>query len=181
MRTVLPGHEDELGPRAARDRGRHRARAPRGARWRAARAYARGLFEHSPVSLWVEDFSARQAAARRGARRAASPISASSPTCIRNSCSAACSEIRVIDVNQQTLDLFGAPDKATLLRSLREVFRDEMEPHFREQLIDLWDGKLFQQREVVNYALDGDRVDVLHAVLGAARATSTTGRWCRSR
>ena len=26
---------------------------------------------------------------------------------------------------------------------------------FREQLIDLWDGKLFQQREVVNYALDG--------------------------
>ena len=30
-----------------------------------------------------------------------------------------------------------------------------MQPHFREQLVDLWDGKLFQQREVVNYALDG--------------------------
>jgi diguanylate cyclase (GGDEF)-like protein len=30
-----------------------------------------------------------------------------------------------------------------------------MEQHFREQLIDLWQGKLFQQREVVNYALDG--------------------------
>ena len=26
---------------------------------------------------------------------------------------------------------------------------------FREQLIDLWDGKFFQQREVVNYSLDG--------------------------
>jgi diguanylate cyclase (GGDEF)-like protein len=26
---------------------------------------------------------------------------------------------------------------------------------FREQLIDLWDGKLVQQREVVNYSLDG--------------------------
>ena len=30
--------------------------------------YARGLFEHSPVSLWVEDFSAIRAAARRRAR-----------------------------------------------------------------------------------------------------------------
>ena len=68
------------------------------------------------------------------------------------------SEIRVIDVNQHTLELFRAPDKPTLLRRLREMFRDEMQPHFREQLIDLWDGKLFQQREVVNYALDGDEL-----------------------
>jgi diguanylate cyclase (GGDEF)-like protein len=30
-----------------------------------------------------------------------------------------------------------------------------MHHHFREQLIDLWHGKLFQQREVVNYTLDG--------------------------
>jgi GGDEF domain-containing protein len=30
--------------------------------------------------------------------------------------------------------------------------------HFREQLIDLWQGKLFQQREVVNYALDGSEL-----------------------
>ncbi len=33
--------------------------------------------------------------------------------------------------------------------------------HFREQLIDLWDGKLFQLREVVNYALDGTKLHVL--------------------
>ena len=68
------------------------------------------------------------------------------------------SEIRVIDVNSRTLELFGAPDKETLLRNLPAVFRDEMEPHFREQLIDLWAGKLFQQREVVNYALDGNEI-----------------------
>ena len=36
-----------------------------------------------------------------------------------------------------------------------------MEPHFREQLIDLWHGKLFQQREVVNYALDGNELHLL--------------------
>ena len=70
-------------------------------------------------------------------------------------------EIRIIDVNQHTLELFAAPDKATLLRSLPTVMRDEMEPCFREQLIDLWDGKLFQQREVVNYALDGNKLNLL--------------------
>ena len=43
----------------------------------------------------------------------------------------------------------------TLLSKLSDVFRDDMQEHFREQLVDLWQGKLFQQREVVNYALDG--------------------------
>jgi diguanylate cyclase (GGDEF)-like protein len=66
----------------------------------------------------------------------------------------------VIDVNQHTLDMFASPDKKTLLSRLPDVFRDDMRPHFREQLIDLWDGKLFQQREVLNYSLDGSEVHV---------------------
>jgi diguanylate cyclase (GGDEF)-like protein len=33
-----------------------------------------------------------------------------------------------------------------------------MQQHFREQLVDLWHGKLFQQREVVNYSLDGNEL-----------------------
>ena len=52
------------------------------------------------------------------------------------------------------------PDKATLLRSLHLVFRDDMQRHFTEQLIDLWNGKVFQQREAINYALGGEPVDV---------------------
>ncbi len=35
-----------------------------------------------------------------------------------------------------------------------------MRQHFREQLIDLWEGKMFQTREVVNYALDGSALHV---------------------
>src|SRR6185312_17406300 len=71
------------------------------------------------------------------------------------------SEIRVLDINLQTLALIGAPDKAGLLNHLSDIFRDEMMTHFREQLIDLWAGKLFQMREVVNYSLDGVPVHVL--------------------
>ena len=48
-----------------------------------------------------------------------------------------------------------------------------MREHFSEQLIDLWNGKIFQQREVVNYSLVGRRASSASAVLGAARATSS--------
>ncbi|HWG05611.1 MAG TPA: sensor domain-containing diguanylate cyclase, partial [Beijerinckiaceae bacterium] len=70
------------------------------------------------------------------------------------------SEIRVLDVNRHTLELFAAPNKPTLLKGLGDIFRDDMRPHFRAQLLDLWEGRLFQQREVVNYALDGSELHV---------------------
>ncbi|MCX5514317.1 histidine kinase [Kaistia algarum] len=123
-------------------------------------AYARGLFDHSPVSLWVEDFSA--------VKRLIDDLKFRGITDFRvftdvhpEFVTRCMSEIHVIDVNQQTLDLLAAPDKPTLLKRLGDVFRDEMTRHFREQLIDLWNGKLFQQREVVNYSLDGRELHLL--------------------
>lgn len=123
----------------------------------ASEAYARGLFAHSPVSLWVEDFSA--------IRRLLEEIRFRGITDFRvftdvhpEFVERCMSEIRVIDINQQTLHIFGAPNKAVLLQRLDEVFRDDMRQNFREQLIDLWDGKLFQQREVLNYSLDGAEI-----------------------
>ncbi len=85
----------------------------------------------------------------------------------------------MLDVNQETLDLFQAPDKPTLLHRLGEVFRDDMERSFREQLIDLWNGKLFQQREVLNYAAQRQRGRMSSSSSRCCPATSTTGRWCR--
>jgi diguanylate cyclase (GGDEF)-like protein len=69
-------------------------------------------------------------------------------------------EIHVLDVNLHTLEMFKAADKGALLGRLREVFRDDMRPHFRDQLLDLWEGRLFQKREVINYALDGDALNI---------------------
>jgi len=116
--------------------------------------YARGLFHHSPISLWVEDFSSVKGLIDE--IRMKGIIDFRVFTDVHPEFVTRCmSEIRVIDVNRHTLQLFAAPDKATLLKRLGDVFRDSMTRPFREQLIDLWDGKLFQQREVVNYALDG--------------------------
>ena len=122
--------------------------------------YARGLFSFSPVSLWVEDFSAVRRLLDEVRARGIDDFRVF--TDVHQEFVARCmSEIRVLDVNERTLELFCAPDKESLLRNLPDVFRDEMEQHFREQLIDLWDGKLFQQREVVNYALDGNKLHLL--------------------
>ena len=59
-------------------------------------------------------------------------------------------EIRVIDVNKQTLEMFGARSKDNLLNNLSQVFRGEMAESFAEQLQDLWEGKPVQQREVTS-------------------------------
>lgn len=122
-------------------------------------AYARGLFEDSPVSLWVEDFGS--------IKRLLDDVREQGITDFRvftdvhpEFVERCMQEIHVIDVNRHTLELFAAPDKPTLLRRLGDVFRDDMRMHFNEQLIELWEGKLFQQREVVNFNLNGDRLHV---------------------
>ena len=116
--------------------------------------YARGLFEHSPVSLWVEDFSA--------VKRLLDEVRAIGVDDLRvflnvhpEFVTRCMTEIRVIDVNQHTLDMFGAISKKMLLGSLDRVFRGEMRESFADQLLDLWQGKTTQMREVVNYSLTG--------------------------
>ncbi|MBS0291385.1 MAG: diguanylate cyclase [Proteobacteria bacterium] len=128
-------------------------------RLQRSEAYARGLFEHSPVSLWVEDFSAikrlldgLRAQGISDFRTFLKVHPEFVERCMR--------EIRVLDVNQLTLSMFGADSKQALLAGLDKVFRGEMHDSFTEQLIDLWDGKLFQQREVVNYNLAGEPVHI---------------------
>ncbi len=122
--------------------------------------HAEGLFEHSPVSLWVEDFSRIKQLMDDVRNRGIVDFRVFTdvhPEFIRQ----CMSEIRVLDINNETLSLFLASDKKALLQNLPHIFKDEMEASFREQLIDLWNGVLFQRREVVNYALDGTERHVL--------------------
>lgn len=156
--TVLPGHEaDWSRVLLALEDTTERRRAERALR--QSEAYAKGLFEHSPVSLWVEDFS--------GIKRLLDEVRSQEVEDFRTFLDVhpefvvrCMQEIRVIDVNQQTLEMFRAPDKTTLLAHLEQIFRDDMRPHFAEQLHDLWHGRLFQQREVLNYDLHGEKVHV---------------------
>ena len=125
----------------------------------ASEEYARGLFEHSPVSLWVEDYTGIKhlfAELRaQGVSDLAKHLRAHPDfvnRCIRS--------IRVIDVNQRTLNLFRAPTKEALFANLDHVFGAEMSAHFAEELLDMWTGRMLYECEGVNYTLAGDPIDI---------------------
>lgn len=156
--NVLPGHE-QTWERLLVSIEDITLRARAELDLRRSERYATGLFEHSPVSLWVEDFSS--------VKLLLDEVRSAGITDFRtflnvhpDFVSRCMQEIRVLDVNQQTLQMFSAPTKADLLSRLGDIFRDDMRNQFAEQLVDLWNEKLWQQREVINYSLDGRPVDV---------------------
>jgi len=155
---VLPGHEaswDRVLVSLEDNTQEQRARLL----LQQSERQARLLFEHSPVSLWVEDFSAVKRLLDQIRERGIVDLKTFIKVhpefieqCMR--------EIRVIDINRATLTMFGARDRQALLAGLHRVFRDEMLDSFAEQLIDLWEGRLLQQREVVNYTLAGTPLSI---------------------
>ena len=123
------------------------------------------LFEHAPISLWEEDYGALKQEFDRLQVQGVVDLKShleSDPEVVRRFMGM----LRVLDVNQKTLEMLGARDKETLLANLDKVFRDEMGSHFASELIDMWNGKTYYEREGVNYSLSGDPVNVhLHWTL----------------
>ncbi len=117
------------------------------------------LFDASPISLWEEDYSALKQhfdALRKTGVLDLQSYFAEHPAAVSHCMSL----IRVLDVNQRTLDLFGADSKEQLLSNLDRVFRDEMGIHFARELVDLWNGKLSYERDGINYSLNGEPVSI---------------------
>ena len=117
------------------------------------------LFEASPISLWEEDYSALKAYFDE--LRAAGVTNLDEYLRLHPQAVSQClGLIRVLNVNQKTIQLFGANSKEQLLANLPQIFRDEMGAHFARELVDLWNGKLDYEREGLNYALTGEPIQV---------------------
>ena len=117
------------------------------------------LFDAAPISLWEEDYSALKdyfETLRRAGITDLQDYFDGHPEAVPHCMSL----IRVLDVNQRTLALFGAESKEQLLANLDKVFRDEMETHFTGELIDLWNGRLAYERDGINYSLTGEPVSI---------------------
>jgi diguanylate cyclase (GGDEF)-like protein len=156
--SILPGHESTW-QRALVSLSditdRKRAEQQR----TASENHARGLFEHSPVSLWVEDYSLVKRfldELRSQGVEALEEYLVTHPEAV-SECMA---KIRVLDVNQHTLALFGAKSKEILFSHLDQVFRDEMRKHFAQELLDMWNGRLAHEGEGINYSLSGEPIDI---------------------
>ncbi|MGB6243266.1 MAG: sensor domain-containing diguanylate cyclase [Castellaniella sp.] len=128
---------------------------------------AREFFQQAPVSLWVEDFSA--------IRKLFDELRALGVSDFRTFLDVhpdfverCLQEIRVLDINDYTLTMFKAASRAELLARLGDVLHEETRASFAEQLIGLWEGRLFHQLEVQNRTLQGD-VLYIHLQLSVFR------------
>ncbi len=123
------------------------------------------LFEYAPISLWEEDYSALKTELDNLRAQGVTDIKAhllSYPEAVDHFISM----IRVLNVNQRTLQLFDVDDKEMFLANLHKVFRNDMREHFANELIDMWNGKTYYEREGINYSLSGEPVNVyLHWTL----------------
>ena len=138
----------------------------------SARADGGDLFEFAPISLWLKDFSAvkrylDQLRAVEDVTDLAAYLMlhpAAVPACM--------AKIRVSNVNLKTVELFRAASKQELLDNLDRIFRDDMVGHFQDELLAMWAGKLTYVGEGIDYALDGEPLEIrLHwTVLPGAEA-----------
>ncbi len=122
----------------------------------SSEARFRGLFEHAPVSIWEEDFSAVRQYIED--LRAAGIVDFSAyfdahPEAVAESAA----RVKIVDVNLATLEMYQAESKEQLLADLSKVLGPESLVPFKEELLALASGETSYENETVNYTLRGER------------------------
>ncbi len=126
---------------------------------RESQARYRALFEDSPISLWEEDFSAvkqRIEALRRQGVNDFRAFFEAHPEVVVEGMAA----VKIVDVNNATLRLFGAGSKAELLADLSRVIPPEARPLFQDELVQVAEGRKEFEWESVNRTLAGKLIHV---------------------
>lgn len=169
--SVAPGYEDTLGKvfisviNITTNKQAERAAHESGNRYRV-------LFEDSPISLWEEDFSGvktyldqlrREGVTDFRAYFAAHPEAAGECAML----------VKIIDVNQATLDLYKAHSKEEFFQGLGRVFGEESMEGFIEELIAIAEDKTRIDFEAINYTLTGERKN-LHLTWSVAPVHENT-------
>jgi PAS domain S-box-containing protein len=114
----------------------------------------RALFDHSPITLWEEDFSGVLAyldELRAGGVADLPAYLRAHPEAVQ----AAAARVRILAVNQSALDMYEASDEAELLRGLPQIFGPEAFEVFREELVALLEGKTTYEAEAMTRTLSG--------------------------
>lgn len=117
------------------------------------------LFDASPISLWEEDFSAVKH--RLDALRTEGVIDFKEYFRLNPEFMMECASlVKVTDVNNATLKLYGADNKEELLKSLTAIIPEESTEFFRNELVQIASGIQTFEVENINQTLDGRLITV---------------------
>jgi two-component system cell cycle sensor histidine kinase/response regulator CckA len=120
----------------------------------------RGLFEDAPFSVWEEDFSAVKTYLDELRANGVDDLERyfhDHPEVVPHCASL----VKVVNVNQASVELFGAADKDSLLRGLGTLFVEQSLKSFSDELIAFsrWQKRL--ESEIVGRKANGELVDTL--------------------
>ena len=120
-------------------------------------AFYKMLFEQSPVSIWVEDFTGVVEFIERHKELGVKDFRAYFMTYPEKLLECV-SQLKVVDVNDTTLQTYKARDKQTLVRGLPLIFRDEAIYCLMESTIALSENKTHFDGQGINYDLQGNKL-----------------------
>jgi PAS domain S-box-containing protein len=120
----------------------------------------RSLFDHSPVSIWDEDgcrIAERMNELRGQGVQDLRAYLDDNPDALMEMVE----RIKIIDVNECSVAMFGAKNKEDLVANLPRLFDDKPLAVLKEQLISIWAGNRTFEADLHSGTLDGRRIDVL--------------------
>ena len=119
----------------------------------------RSLFEHSPISLWEEDFFGLKAYLddlRDSGVEDPAEYFSGHPDAL-GECGA---KIRILDVNESTLSLYKAESKEAFSQGLAEVLCEESLETLKDECVAIWQGKTAFEAESVNQTFLSERKNI---------------------
>jgi PAS domain S-box-containing protein len=119
----------------------------------------RDLFENSPVSIWEEDFSQVKAyldSLKNEVQTDFGTYLMEHPDMV----STCATLVKILDVNQASLELQGAATKAELLENRSNIFSSKTLVAFQQELITIWNRERRLEIDGIQQTLDGRERDV---------------------
>ncbi|MCP5419498.1 MAG: PAS domain S-box protein [Gammaproteobacteria bacterium] len=120
----------------------------------------KAIFDTVPVSIWEEDLSAVKATIDELKQQGVTDFRRymdEHPMAILR----AMEMIKILDVNEATLALYGARSKKELVESLDKVFLPDAMTLFREAVVAAAEERQFFKREMVNHTVNGEPIHVI--------------------